>query len=362
MDKIENVGILSLGVYLPPEIRRNDWWPESTVAKWREKLAQNLARPQSADDTFLTEGIRRTLGGMSEFGDDPFKGAQERRVMPEGMDSSEMETFAGRDAIERSGISPDQIGLLLVYSQLPDYLTVPTAPRVHHNLGLPADCITLSTDTACNSFLMQYSFGEQMIKGGKARYALIIQSSSILRACRPEDHFNVWFGDGATAAVIGPVARGRGLVSESHRTDGSYYRALVTGCPGKRWYNGDQPPFVHTEDTAAARKMLLSICDMGKEVLQDAIAKAGLKPEDIDFYATHQSTHWFRKVTQDYIGLSNAKTFDSFTWTGSLAASNVPFMMAMGEREGLLEDDDLVAMFSGGGGLTYSGIVLRWGR
>ncbi len=361
MDKIENVGILSLGVYLPPEIRRNDWWPESTVAKWREKLAQNLARPQSADDTFLTEGIRRTLGGMSEFGDDPFKGAVERRIMPEGMSSSDMETYAGQDAIDRLGISPDEIGLLLVFSQLPDYITIPTAPAVHRNLNLPADCITLSTEAACNSFLMQYTFAEQMIKGGKARYALIIQSAAILRACKPEDHFTVWFGDGATAAILGPVSPGKGLLAESHRTDGSYYRALVTGCPGKSWYNADRP-FLHTEDTKAARKMLLSICDMGKEVLDDAIAKAGMKPEDIQFYATHQSTHWFRKVTQEYIGLKKAKSFDSFSWTGSLAASNVPFMMAMGEREGLLNDNDIVAMFSGGGGLTYSGIVLRWGQ
>src|SRR5260370_23188320 len=125
MDKIENVGILSLGVYLPPEIRRNDWWPESTVAKWREKLAQNLARPQSADDTFLTEGIRRTLGGMSEFGDDPFKGAQERRGMPGGKDSSAMGAFARRDASERSGSSPPQSGRRLVSSPIPDYLTLP---------------------------------------------------------------------------------------------------------------------------------------------------------------------------------------------------------------------------------------------
>src|SRR5260370_9134798 len=111
MDKIENVGILSLGVYLPPEIRRNDWWPESTVAKWREKLAQNLARPQSADDTFLTEGIRRTLGGMSEFGDDPFKGAQERRGESEGNEPSAMGTSPAPRAHSTPGNIPFTIGL-----------------------------------------------------------------------------------------------------------------------------------------------------------------------------------------------------------------------------------------------------------
>ncbi len=359
MSSISNVGILGMGIYLPPTVRTNDWWPAPVVQKWREKLNENLARPQSEAPT--TPGIRRTLEGMAQFGDDPFKGAVERRIMPEGMSSSDMETLAAQDALNRAGLRPGDIDLLLVFSQLPDYITIPTAPIVHKNLGLPAQCLTLSTEAACNSFLMQYTFAEQMLKGGKAKYALIVQSSAILRACRPDDHFAVWFGDGATAAVLGPVSSGRGLVSEAHRTDGSYYRALVTGCPGKSWYSGERP-FLHTEDGKAARRMLLSICDMAKEVLDDALLKASLNAAQIDFYATHQSTHWFRKVTQEYVGLENARSFDSFSWTGSLAASNVPFMLAMGERENMLKADDLVAMFSGGGGLTYSGIILRWGQ
>ena len=102
--------------------------------------------------------------------------------------------------------------------------------------------------------------------------------------------------------------------------------------------------------------------DMAKDVIDDALGQIGKKPEDVDFYATHQSTYWFRKTTQDYMGLTNAKSFDSFAWTGSLGASNIPFMLGMGEREGLLRDGALVAMYTGGSGITWSGHVMRWGR
>jgi 3-oxoacyl-[acyl-carrier-protein] synthase-3 len=355
------VGIYGVGAYLPEEIRKNDWWPEATVEEWRRQMAKNLVRPKLDADDVGTEGVQRTLVGMSEFADDPFKGAKERRVMPKGMLTSDMETRAAQDAIARAGIRVDEIDLLLTYSRLPDYLNVPSAPIVHKNLGLPEKCMSLGIEAVCNSFMMQMALAEQMIKGGKARYALLVQSSGTLHLCNPSDHHSVWFGDAATAVVVGPVSPSKGLLATSHRTDGELYRALVTGCPGTTWYSGERIQ-LYTEDRAATRKMLLVITDLGKQVISEALAEAGHTPEDVNYYATHQSTHWFRKVTQEYIGLVNAKSVDTFSWTGSMGACNVPFMLAMGEREGMLKDNDLVAMYSGGSGITWSGMALRWGR
>lgn len=353
------VGIHSIGVHLPEIVRKNDWWPESTVRAWREKIDANLQRQRVDDDTAVSEGVRAVAEAMARYYADPFKGSVERRVMPEGMVTSDMEAAAAEDALVRAGIARNRIGLLLTNSQLPDYLSVPTAPEVHRKLKLSDRCLAIGTDAACNSFLTQLALAEQYIRGGMTEYALLVQSSGFLHLARPEDAHSAWFGDGATAVLVGPVSSDHGVLTSSHRTDGSLYHALVTGCPGRRWY--DAEPYLYVESARLARKMLLSVAEMGREVVHAALGAADLRPEQVDYYASHQATPWFREVTQAFIGLTNARYSDTFTQTGSLAAANVPFMLAMGEREGKLHKGDLVAMYSGGSGVTWSGVVMRWG-
>ncbi len=353
---------MGIGTFRPPEVRRNDWWPEEVVDRWRQQMAKNLVRPDRDDEDPATDGVRRALEAMKDFRDDPFKGAVERRVLPDGMRSSEMELAACREALEKSGIDKGEIGLLLTYGHLPDHLIVPNAPLLHAELGLNPRCISMGTEAGCNSFLLQLALAEQMVKSGAVKYALLVQHSAVTQFVRPDEHHAVWFGDGATAVVVGRVGEGRGLLGRSHGTDGSLYRGLLGGVPGKRWHTAAERMVLYVDDKKTARRMLLNICDLARQSVRDALAEAGHHPDEVRFYATHQSTRWFAEVTRDYIGLRNARYFDSFTWTASLGACNIPFMLAMGEREGLLREGDLVAMHTGGSGITWSGMVARWGR
>ena len=353
------VGILGIGIHLPNEVRKNDWWPDELQRKWQERA--NLTRPGHGVDDAQTEGARLTLEAMRSFKDDPFKGAIERRIMPKGTNPSDMEVAAAEDAIARAGIPRDEIDLVMVYSQLPDFLVVPQATLIHRRLGLSRTCMSIDTQVACNSFLAQYWLAEQMIKGREVRNALLVQSSSVSHITEPHDHNSVWFGDGATAVVVGPVTEGRGNLAWSNRTAGTFHQALVGGKANQKWWEADQT-VLYTPDRQCARNMLLLIADLAKEVVDAALQKSGHTPDQVDFYATHQSTYWFRKTTQDYMGLHRAKSFDSFAWTGSLGASNIPFMLGMGEREGLLNAGDLIAMYTGGSGITWTGQVMRWGR
>ncbi len=358
------VGILGIGLYLPEEVRRNDWWPEHIVDSWREgRQAKNLARAEREHADPLTDGARQTFSGMADWADDPFKGAVERRVMPAGMKPSDMEVAAAEDALARAGVKREEIDLLFVFSQVPDQLIISNATRVHERLGLPRNCFSMSTDSACNAFVQQMTLAEQMIRGGRARYALLVQSAAVGHLCRPEDPHSAWMGDAATAVVVGPVSEGRGILGTSHKTDGSFHDALIVGSPGKLWYQAKgEPLYLYTPDRDAARRMLMAIADLAKDGVEDALKDAGLRHDDVDFYATHQSTRWFRQVTQAHIGIHRARTFDSFAWTGSLAACNIPFMLGMGEREGLLAAGHVAALHTGGSGITWSGMVIRWGR
>jgi 3-oxoacyl-[acyl-carrier-protein] synthase III len=353
-------GILGLGVHLPEEIRRNDWWPPETVVHWQERLA-NASAPGGGVVESLPPGARKTLAAIAELRQDPFRGAVERRIMPDGMLSSELESEAARKALEDAGVFPGEIDLILTQSFCPDYHSTANACAVHHRLGLPERCLSVSVEATCNSFLAQLALAEPLIATGRVRHALLVQSNGIRRLTPPEEPFSVLFGDGATAVVVGPVGNDRGILGQAHRTDGASYDALVSSVPGRAWYEEGRICY-HVRDPERAQRTNLAAADRGKLVVEEALQQAGAQPEDIGFYASHQATSWFRRVTQEHYGLTHARFADTFAWTGSLGAASIPISLSVGVQQGLLRNDDLVCLFAGGAGLIWSSAVLRWGR
>jgi 3-oxoacyl-[acyl-carrier-protein] synthase-3 len=106
--------------------------------------------------------------------------------------------------------------------------------------------------------------------------------------------------------------------------------------------------------------MLLSICDVAESMCNAACDRASVERSEITFFAAHQATSWWPRVVQEHLGLDGARTLDTYAWTGSISAANVPFVLAMAEAEGKLREGDLVAFFQGGTGATYSFSLLRW--
>lgn len=354
-----NVGILGIGTYLPDEVRTNDWWPEHVVARWTEKRAAARARFKDAAPT--SDGMALVMKAMAEIQDDPFLGAVERRVMAPGTLASELELRAAKQAIERAGIDPAEIGLVLVNSSVPDHLVTNNACLLHHNLGLSVDCLTMATEAACNSLMLPLTLAEQMIAGGRTRYALLVQSCTVSPLLDASEPASPWFGDGATAVVVGAVSEGHGILGTAHRTDGSLNRTLVASVPAGRWYDEGRV-VLHSADPSGARRSFLDVADTGKEVADAALAEGGYVASDVRFFGVHQGTPWIRKVTQEHFGLSHAKSVETFKFAASLFGANIPLGLSIGEREGLLKAGDLVLMFGGGAGLTYSSMLVRWGR
>lgn len=355
-----NVGILGIGAYVPTEVRTNSWWPDHVVKAWSEKRI--LDREKHAGSAGpLTDGAKRVLAMAEAMRDDPFQGAVERRVMPEGMSSSDMELNAAREALDVAGVSPDEIGLLLCHSAVPDYLVTNNGCLLHHRLEMSPRCLTIATDAACNSFLTQLALAERFIAGGQARYALLVQSCGISRLLDRAEPISPGFGDAATAVVVGPVGEGRGFLAGEYRTDGSLHRGLVASVRGGSWY-GEGRVSMYCAEPAAARRTFFEIADRGKEVVDALFERTGLRPADVGFFGVHQGTAWAREVTQHHFGLERARSVETFKWAASVFASNIPLALAIGRREGQLRDGDLVCMFAGGAGLTYAGALLRWGR
>lgn len=358
---MRDVGILGLGWHLPADVRTNDWWPAAEVERWRERVPHRITSPEARAAEQLPAGVQRTFEAMAIHADDPFRGARERHVMSAGTSTVDMEVAAAREAIARAGISLDSIDAILAQTPVPEHLMVNQACMTHRALGLPSRCLALSTEAACNGFALHTTIARSLIASGAARHVLSVHSSGITRVHRPQDPDSAWWGDGAAAAVFGPVSPGRGLRATVHHADGASSEALVLGVPSKRWWEHGAIT-TYSVERAHARAMMTSLVDRARTAISQALTDAELGPQDVDFYAAHQGTAWLAEVTREYAGLDRARTLVTFPSCGNMNSVNIPYILAVGERDGLFGDGSVVLTFGGGLGETWSSLVFRWGR
>jgi 3-oxoacyl-[acyl-carrier-protein] synthase-3 len=304
--------------------------------------------------------MARVIAALAEQAFDPFQGVAERRVLPDGMSSVDMEVRAARRAIENARIDRAEIDLLLTHTAVPDYLLSNTACVLHRHLGLAPGCFTMQAEASGYSFMMQLTLAEQMIATGRARYALLVQSCAASRLIDPEASDSPLFGDGAAAVVVGAAPHG-GVLATVHRTDGTYSRGLVASVRDGRWYDGGQI-VLHSADPVAMARIFLETADRAVEVVSAALDEAGLAPADVDFFAVHQGTPWLRRVTQELTGLTRARSVDTFATTGYLFSASIPLVLEIAQRQGLVKPGSIVVMHGGGVGSTYGAIVMRWGE
>jgi 3-oxoacyl-[acyl-carrier-protein] synthase III len=356
-----SIGILGLGTYFPPEVRTNNWWSPDVVAQWGERMAHQATRGEAPPDEALSEGTRRTIAAMIEHASDPFRGSVERHVMPDDMTVAQMETRAARQAMERAGVRPDEIDVILTQTSVPDRLLINTACVTHRLLELPRRCMALGTLSACNAFAQHIALASSLIESGQARNVLSVHSSAMTRVLRPTEPDSAWWGDGAGAMVLGRVSEGRGLLGAAHFTDGTTADAIVLGVQERRWWD-DGPITLHSADRTHTRTMLLSIVDRARDAIAAALGASGLDATDVDFYAAHQGAVWIPGVTASHAGLTRAKTLVTFPNLGNVASANLPIVLAMAERQRMLDDGSIVVTFSGGAGESWSSLCLRWGR
>lgn len=358
---MSSVGILGLGTYLPPIIRTNDHWPPHVVAEWERRTAARVTRADGPAVETSSPGIRRTLAAMGEYASDPFRGAVQRRVMPDDMTVNEMEAQAAREAIERAGLRADEIDAILTQTPVPEHLVVNDACATHRLLGLPRRCVAMATTVACNAFALHATVAKGLIASGQARNVLSLHSSALARVARPEEPDSAWWGDGAAAAVFGSVSDGRGILSIANHADGATCTGLVLGVPGKRWWEDGALTF-YSYNRDHTRAMLLNLVDRAREAVGNALAASKCSPSDVEFYASHQGTAWFTRETAAHAGLERARTIATFPAFGNMTSVNVPFILSLAEREHMLRDGALVVTFAGGTGETWSAMCLRWGR
>src|SRR6476660_2515274 len=185
------------------------------------------------------EGIltNADLAEMVETSDDWITtrtGIKQRRKAGPDEYTSLFAVRAARKAIERARLDPSDIDLLLCATVTPDQILPSTGCIIQSELGAN-NAAAMDIVPACSGFLYGVSIANSMIQNGQSRYALVIGAEILTQYVDNTDRQTcVLFGDGAGAAVLGPVEGNRGILGAQIKSDGRYEEQLFSPGGGTR--------------------------------------------------------------------------------------------------------------------------------
>ncbi len=298
-------------------------------------------------------------------------GISERRWLKIGEDGqtelngAQMGSNAAKMAIKAAGIERNQIDQVIFATLNPDVAFPGNGVFVEDLLGLDT-AGAMDIRNQCTGFVYGLAAADGFIRTGLAQTVLVIGAeiqSTALDISNQGRDMSVLFGDGAGAVIVQATEEDQGILASVLHSQGRYARdlwleapvATITGritpemiAAGKHYpkMNG-QMVFKH-----ATRRF----CESINEVLQ----KGGYKPEDIDLLVPHQANQRITDAVGLRLGLPQEKVFSNIAKYGNTTAATIPIALAEAEREGRLQQGDLVVTVAFGSGFTWGANLIRW--
>ncbi|MEO1060252.1 MAG: beta-ketoacyl-ACP synthase III [Actinomycetota bacterium] len=268
-------------------------------------------------------------------------GIEERRI---GGTTTEHATEAGRLALERAGVDPTDLDLIILATTTPDRAVPASSPGVA--LALGARCGAFDLNAACSGWVYGLVTASSMIGAGMDRI-LVIGAETLSRITDWEDRTtSILFADGGGAAVVEATDGPGDLLGWDLAADGTTEKHLFAESGGYIEMNGKEV-FRHAVTLMA-------------DSAERALRRAGLSADDVDLVIPHQANVRIIDACCKRLGVPTDKAVVTLHFMGNTSAASVPFTLDHALAEGRLSDGDLV-LFSGfGAGMTAASAVVRW--
>ncbi|HSE23248.1 MAG TPA: beta-ketoacyl-ACP synthase III [Pyrinomonadaceae bacterium] len=288
-------------------------------------------------------------------------GIKQRRKAAQGEYTSLFAVRAARQAIERAKLDPSEIDLLLCATVTPDQILPSTGCIIQAELGAN-NAAAMDIVAACSGFLYGVSLADSMIRTGQIRNALVIGAEILTQYVDYTDRQTcVLFGDGAGAAVLGPVEGNRGILATKIKSDGRYEEQLFSPGGGTRRRPsaetiaaGDH--FFKMKGNELFKVAVRSMAEISRDILQSA----GLKTEDVDLFIPHQANQRITEAVADRLNVELSRVYSNIAVHGNTSSASIPIALDECVESGRVKEGDLVLMTSFGGGVTWGGVLLRW--
>ncbi len=286
----------------------------------------------------------------------------ERRWCAEDQSTADLCVAAAKDALERGGLAPEDIDLLIVTTDTPEYISPSTASGVQYAAGM-VNAATFDINTACAGFVTALDVASKFIQADeKYHYIMVIGAYAMSKYLNLTDKKTVnLFADGAGAMILkAEVNSNRGFLASTLTTKGEYsgYMGIYAGGTAlplseEVLRNGDHllqlrekfPPELNPE--------------MWSGIARRLCALTGISLDDVKRYFLTQINVRSIRETMDLLKLPRERAQESMHYYGYTGSACIPLAYHDAKEAGLIAEGDVILMIGSGGGLAFAGAAFR---
>jgi 3-oxoacyl-[acyl-carrier-protein] synthase-3 len=295
-------------------------------------------------------------------------GIEERRFAKFGVDTTaNMGTKASRIALQRAGLTPDDVDFIIFATLSPDYYFPGPGVTVQQELGIKT-VGALDIRNQCTGFIYALSVADQFIKTGMYKTILVIgsefQSNGLDLTTRGRG-VSVLFGDGAGAVVIqAEHDPKKGILSSHLHSQGEFADALCVKAPGnlkeKKFYDGMLEDFDMIAPTMDGQLVFKNAVTRFGEVIIEALVANGYTKDDIDMLVVHQANLRICQFLQRQLRLPDEKIYNNIQKYGNTTAATIPIILSELWEQNRIKPNDLFMLAAFGSGFTWASTLIRW--
>lgn len=305
--------------------------------------------------------LRERFKSIPDFVDkmEAASGIMKRWYAPDEMMTSDLALHAAHAALDEAGKRPEEIDLIILGTDSPDFITPATSVILQHKLGAK-NAGTFDVGCACASFPTAFAAAAGMMAANPAlKTSLVVGAYLMHRLADPDDPMSFFWGDGAGAAVL-ELSDSPGFITSAFRADGSY---------AKNWgifAGGTAEPASEDAVREGRTKVRMleryppEINEQGWPMLVRKLAGNGqFAVEDIDMLILTQVRKPTIEIVMRELGLPLEKTHTVMEKWGYTGSACVPMALDDARKQGKIKSGDLVVLVGSGVGYNQAGVAVR---
>ena len=289
-------------------------------------------------------------------------GIHTRHVVEPGTATSDLASEAALLAIDQAGLTPLDIGLIVVSTTTPDMLFPSTACLVQAKIGA-LNAWGFDLGAACSGFTYALTVATQMVVTSAHDHVLVIGADVMSSIVDYQDRATcILFGDGAGAAVVSPATQDQlGILDFEHEVDGHGGPALCMPAggslrPASHETVEQRLHYVHQEGAAVFKFAVRKT----EEICGRILKQNDITVNDVDLFVSHQANRRIIERAADRLGLDRNKIVINIEKFGNTTAATIPLALSDAISSGRLKKGGLVILTSVGAGFTVGAVLLRW--
>ncbi len=289
-------------------------------------------------------------------------GIVERRIVENGVATSDLATEAARRALAARGMEPRDVEVIIVATVTPDMFFPATACLVQDRLGAKG-AWGFDLSAACSGFVYALVTGAQLVAAGVHKRVLVIGADVMSSIIDYTDRATcVIFGDAAGAVLLEPTDNpNEGLIDFLHEIDGSGGQFLYMPGGGSLHPSSEETVrrkmhYVHQEGQQVFKYAVRKMFEVSKTLLE----RNGLTAADVDVMIPHQANRRIITAAAERMGLDCNKVMINIDRYGNTTAGTIPLAMADAIEQGKLKKGSRVLLNAVGAGFTVATALVRW--